>query len=79
MNLNYATSAAGSVRVEIQNGGGRTIEGYGLNQEMCGDLTDSTVTWEAGSCLDRLIGKTIRLRFVMKDADIYALQFIDNN
>lgn len=77
LSLNYATSAAGSVQVEIQDGGGRTIEGYGLNQEMCGDLTDSTVAWEAGSRLDKLIGKTIRLRFVMKDADIYALQFID--
>ncbi len=75
--INYATSAAGSVRVELQNAGGTPIEGYSLDDcpEIYGDTIDQTVHWKPGSDVSGLAGKTVRLRFVLKDADLYSLQF----
>ena len=75
--LNYSTSAAGSVRVEIQGPSGEAIPGYALEdaQEIVGDEIKRLVAWEAGSDVSALAGKPVRLRFVMKDADLYSLRF----
>ena len=75
--INFSTSAAGSVRVEIQNAKGEAIEGFTLDDsaEIYGDEIEKLVTWKNGSDLSRLAGKPIRLRFVMKDADLYSMQF----
>lgn len=77
LELNLATSAAGGVRVEIQDENGEPIPGYALADcsEMSGDDIDRVVTWTAGSDVHRLAGKIVRLRFVMKDADLYSLRF----
>ena len=77
LTINYATSAAGSIRVELQNTGGTPIEGYSLNDcpEIYGDTMDQVVHWKPGPDVGGLAGKTIRLRFVLKDADLYSLQF----
>jgi len=42
---------------------------------ICGDETEGVVRWKSGSDLSLLEGRVIRLRFVMQDADLYALQF----
>jgi hypothetical protein len=34
--------------------------------------------WKSGADLGRFADKPVRLRFVMKDADLYAIRF-DNN
>jgi hypothetical protein len=75
--LNYATSAAGSVRVEIQDGEGKPVAGRALEDcpEIFGDHLEQVVIWESGSDLSHLAGQTIRLRFVLKDADLYAIRF----
>lgn len=75
--INYATSAAGSLRVEIQDPRGTPIAGFGASDavEIIGDQIDRVVTWKGGSDLGRIAGKPVRLRFVMKDADLYSLQF----
>ena len=76
--LNMATSVAGSIRVEIQDGrAGRTIEGFSLDdcQEVFGDEVERVVHWSSGSDLSRLAGETVRLRFVLRDADLYSFRF----
>jgi len=75
--INYATSAAGSVRVELQDADGMPVEGYSLQDcpEIYGDTIDQTVHWKAGPDLSALAGKAVRARFVLKDADLYSLQF----
>ena len=75
--VNFATSAAGAVRVEIQDPGGQPIPGYTLAdaRELIGNEIERAVAWSAGEEVGRLAGKPIRLRFVMKDADLYAFQF----
>jgi hypothetical protein len=39
-----------------------------------GDELDAVATWKSGSDLSELIGKPIRFRFVLKDADLFALR-----
>ncbi|MAV35438.1 MAG: hypothetical protein CMJ59_08265 [Planctomycetaceae bacterium] len=75
--LNLATSAVGSVRVEIQDASGRPIPGFRLSDcpEMFGDAIDDEVRWKSGAALADLTGQAIRLRFVLDDADLYAIQF----
>ncbi len=73
--LNYATSAVGSVQVEFQDQDGKPIPGYTLADmnPLFGDELNAAAAWKAGSDLSPLIGKTVRLHFVLQDADLYAL------
>jgi len=75
--LNFSTSAAGDIRVEIQHADGKPFPGFTLDDstEIFGDEIDRTVQWKSGSDVSSLSGKTVRLRFVLKDADLYALKF----
>ncbi len=75
--LNYSTSAAGTIQVEIQDADGKPIRGYSLAeaQELYGDALEQPVTWKSGSDLSKLAGRPVRLRFVLKDADLYSFRF----
>jgi hypothetical protein len=75
--INYSTSAAGSIRVELQDGEGKVIPGYDLQScpEIYGDEIERSVAWKGGSDVSSLSGRPVRLRFVMKDADLYSIQF----
>jgi len=75
--LNFSTSAAGGVGVELQDAAGAPIRGYALADcsEVFGDALARTVTWKEGADVSRLAGKSVRLRFVLRDADVYAFQF----
>ncbi len=77
LNLNYSTSAAGSIQVELQNPDGDPISGYALSDclPVIGDRIVGSVRWKNGKNLADLAGKSIRVRFVMKDADLYSIQF----
>jgi len=75
--LNEATSAIGTIRVEIQDGAGKPVSGFALGDcaEIYGDSLDRTVSWKGGSDVSRLAGKPVRLRFEVKDADLYSFRF----
>ena len=77
MEINYATSAAGGLRVEVQDADGRAVPGCALDDcpEMFGDEIESVVLWKNGSDVSALAGKPVRMRFVMKDADLYSIRF----
>ncbi len=77
LEINYATSAAGGLRVEIQDEKGQPVEGFSLEEcpEIIGDEISRIVSWKGGSDVGSLAGKPVRLRFVMKDADLYSLRF----
>ena len=76
--INYRTSAPGFVRVEIQDAGGQPIPGYTLEDcpEIIGDEIERRVAWKQGTDVSRLGGQPVRLRCVMKDADLFALRFM---
>jgi len=75
--VNFATSAAGSLRVELQDADSKPLPGFTLADcaEHFGDSIDRTVSWKSGNDVSSLAGKTIRLRLVLRDADLYAIQF----
>jgi hypothetical protein len=77
LRLNFSTSAVGSIKVEIQDEAGEALPGFSLADcpEIYGDKLDGVVTWNDEPDLGALAGKTIRLRFHMSDADLYALRF----
>jgi hypothetical protein len=77
LELNFSTSAAGSIRVEIQDAAGQPISGFAAGDcvESVGNEIERVIHWKRGADVSRLAGKTIQLRFVMKDADLYALRF----
>ncbi len=75
--LNYSTSASGSVQVEIQDEQRKPFPGYSLSEMdlLFGDELDAVVKWKSGQDISGLIGKPVRLRFVLKDADLFSLRF----
>jgi hypothetical protein len=74
LELNLATSAAGSIRVEIQDADGKPLNGF-VCSELFGDTIARTVSWKNGQDLSSLSGKPVRLRFELKDADLYSFRF----
>lgn len=79
LHLNFSTSAVGSIRVEIQDGNGTAIPGFALEDstELIGDRLDQVATWGERDDLSALAGKPVRLRFVLKGADLHALRFAE--
>ncbi|MCP5518654.1 MAG: hypothetical protein H7A45_15495 [Verrucomicrobiales bacterium] len=75
--LNVSTSAAGGVRVELQDADGKPLPGHSLaeSREVIGDAIERVVAWSGGRDLSAFAGRPVRLRFVMRDADIYSLRF----
>ena len=72
-----AFDASGSVRVEIQDANGVLIKGYTLadSPERYGDEIEGVMRWKNGPDVGALAGKSVQLRFVLKDADIYSMRF----
>ena len=77
LGVNFSTSEAGSVRVEIQDAGGNAVEGFALEdcEEIVGDEIEKGVKWKGVGDVSRLAGKPVRLRFALKDADLFAFRF----
>jgi len=76
--LNFATSAAGSIRVELQDADGHPLEGFALSEcdEVFGDEIERTVTWRGGdNDVHAVAGRPVRLRFAMSEADLFSLRF----
>ena len=75
--INYSTSAAGGLRVEMQDETGKPIPGYSIDNgdEIIGDEIERVVSWQGDADVSQLAGQPVRLRFVMKDADLYSLRF----
>ena len=79
LSLNFSTSAVGGVKVGIEEVDGNAIPGFSVEdcQMQIGNEIDRKVTWKTGTDVSALSGKPVRLRFSMKDADIFSFQFVD--
>ncbi|MHB8972954.1 MAG: hypothetical protein ACYC3X_08565 [Pirellulaceae bacterium] len=77
LSLNFATSAAGGIRVELQRADGSPIPGFSRGDavEQIGNEIQRVVSWTGGSDVSALAGQPIRICFVMHDADLFAVQF----
>jgi hypothetical protein len=77
LEINFSTSAAGSVKAELQDAAGKPIAGYaGADcQEQIGNEIDRVVRWNGKSGVAALSGQPVRLRLVLKDADFFSFRF----
>ena len=77
LEINYASSAAGSLRFELQDESGNPLPGYELadSREIIGDQIARVVAWSGGTDVSALAGKTIRMRIQLKDADLFSFRF----
>lgn len=76
--LNIDTSATGIAQVGILDEAGLPIDGFSADQcdriHTCNE-TDRVVSWRRQGDVSKLAGRSVRLRFVMRDCDLYAFQF----
>ena len=77
LEINYSTSGAGRIRVEVQDANGNAISGFTLedSREIYGDHISRIVKWGDTTDVSSLTGQPVRLRFVMSEADLYSLKF----
>ena len=76
--LNVDTSATGIVQCELQNAAGTPFEGFELascNRIHTANEINRVVRWQENTDVSKLSGQLVRIRFVYRDADLYAFQF----
>ncbi len=76
LKVNVSTSSAGEVVVELQSAEGESIPGFATADctTLIGDSISQSVHWRGGS-VQKLAGKPVRIRFVLRDADVYSFRF----
>lgn len=74
LSINFETSALGFVYVDVLDESGKAIEGY-RSCELFGNTTDRAVYFGETSDVSKLSGLPVKLRFTMRDADIYSFIF----
>ena len=77
LTLNLSTSAGGRAVVEIQDLKGNPLPGFSLDDAdpLTGDRIAFEASWNSESDVSELAGQPIRLRFVLKEADLYSMRF----
>jgi hypothetical protein len=77
LEINYSTSAAGQMRVELQDASGKPLDGFALDdcEPIWGDHIARVVKWKSGADASQHAGKPVRLRFALSDADLFAIKF----
>lgn len=79
LQINFASSAGGHVKVELQEPDGTPIEGFTLDDcvEIFGDELERVVQWGETTNVSAPAGTPVRLRVELLDADLYSFQFVD--
>ena len=64
----------GQIRVELMDEDDQPLPGYALEEclPVSGDDTDLQVHWKDKNDLSGAVGKTVRLRFELKNARLYS-------
>lgn len=77
LTMNFATSAAGGIQVELQDADGRALAGSSLDDSEVhfGDSVNRAVVWKGGSDVSQWAGQPVRLRFKLQDAHLYSFKF----
>ena len=76
--LNCATAARGMVKVEIQDAQtGLPVPGFADSdcETIFDDSLERSVSWKGRTDLSDLAGRPIKLRFRLRDADLYGFRF----
>ena len=49
------------------------------DREIVGDSVEHTVRWKNRTAVKTIAGRPVRVRFVLKDADIFSFQFVSKD
>ncbi len=75
--INFSASVGGYLEVELQDEYGWPLPGFAMGEgvRLLGDDLDRRVQWKKQADLASFAGKPVRIRFRLRDADLYAFQF----
>ncbi len=76
LEINYSTSAAGSIQVELLDMDGSAME---ESVVIFGDEIGRIVKWKKNDSLGQWQDRPVRLRFNMIEADIYSFRFVSDS
>lgn len=79
LEVNYATSATGSIWFELCDEEGNPLEGFSMDdsETLYGNEIAHVVQWQGEADMGELAGQPVRLRFRLHDADLYSFRFVD--
>jgi len=79
LQVNYETSAIGSLQFALCDEAGKAYEGFSLgeSERLYGNEIAHAVSWQTGTNASSLAGKPVRLRVRLKDADLFSVRFAD--
>ncbi len=77
--MNFSTSAAGGIKIEILDEAGKPIPGYTFadSVESIGNEIERAARWKSGTDVGKLAGQPVQLHFKIKDADLFAIRFAE--
>lgn len=77
--LNLSTSANGGAKVVLLDERGTEIPGFGAADavELVGDAIDFTAAWKNGRKLADVKERVVRIKFLLRDADLYSFAVLD--
>ncbi len=77
LEINYATSAIGTIRIELCDGDGIPYPGFSFTDSeiLFGNEIAAVFHWNSATDVSSLAGKPVRLRVRLNDADLYSFQF----
>jgi hypothetical protein len=75
--VNYSSSAAGSLHVELQEKSGVAISKFCLSKcnAIVGDEIERIIQWKGNPSLGDLSGNPVRVKFVMNECDLFSFRF----
>lgn len=78
LELNHNCGGQGTIFVELQDASGVPIPGYTLGdcEEVSGNDVAWDVRWRGGVDVSSLAGRPIKIHFKMRNAKLYAFQFV---
>jgi hypothetical protein len=79
LELNFVTRPEGEIQVEIQDLLGKPLKGFALDdcEPIRGDEIAATVRWKNGTDTSRLTNQPVRMKFTVKNADLFSFRFAE--
>jgi hypothetical protein len=77
--LNFSASSVGYVKVVLLGEDNKELAGFGeADAELIrGDKIEGKIGWRTGRSVRELNGKKVRIKFIVKDADVYSFAVCD--